>query len=252
MRWLITVAVLIAGAAPASAQLVRCQFADVAVGLSGTCRRDGVEIPAGLSRRKLLWEFWPKTDVVTSIVAGPEEPGPWTGVFALDGWDLPFELIREMLGAEHSRLILRTALAWVLASEWQALAEGGAALTFTLADYPVASQIDVTILEVALERLASMTEWDRADDRNCENDPSGHVSLFCLLAAAVEEHMGAYHHRQPALEIMRVVIRERWADRLSGHPLMDFNNHVLTTQADLRAALRDAIDWSRAEALTLR
>jgi hypothetical protein len=60
--------------------------------------------------------------------------------------------------------------------------------------------------------------------------------------------MGRYHHRQPALELVRAVIAERWRDRITSHQLVDFNNHPATTISDLRTVLQVALERATAQA----
>lgn len=164
--------------------------------------------------------------------------------------------IRGALGVGRARglawLGTGLALAAVAAAavrEWRRAEEGdGARLVFDVSDYPPATAVDVAILRDALERLPSPAAWDREDDRDCANDPPGRRSLFCVVAGAMEERTGEYRHRQPALEVLRAVIRDRWADRLSGHAIMDFNNHPATTRAELESAVAEALDRARVEA----
>jgi len=118
-----------------------------------------------------------------------------------------------------------------------------------LVAYPPATDDDVVILRDVLARLDSLLPWNRQEQQNCSNGerPAG---LFCLLYAAAESRMGRYHHRQPALELVRSVILERWRDRITSHGLIDFNNHAATTRGDLRTALELALERARAQALS--
>ena len=99
------------------------------------------------------------------------------------------------------------------------------------------SQTDLQILQEAGALLSDEGIWDREDDRNCENDTSL-LSLYCALARATREAMGAYQHRQPAMQAVRRTIRSEWPDRVISHRLMDFNNDPQTTLADVRRLLR--------------
>jgi len=76
------------------------------------------------------------------------------------------------------------------------------------------------------------------------------VNMLVLLmfGPAVERRMGRYHHRQPALELVREVIAERWRERITSHQLVDFNNHPATTMADLRIVLQVALERATAQA----
>jgi hypothetical protein len=94
------------------------------------------------------------------------------------------------------------------------------------------SQTDLDILDAARAVLSGEEVWDRADDRNCENDQSL-VSLYCALARATAEHMGRYQHRQPAMQAVRRVIRAEWPERVVDHRLMNFNNDPRTTLSEV-------------------
>jgi hypothetical protein len=108
---------------------------------------------------------------------------------------------------------------------------------------------DIVILESALKRLPTAKNWDRNDDRDCSNDKPGQTSLFCVLRKAVMEQMGRYHHAQPAMDIVRNIISQRWRNRYTGHILMNFNNHEATTLEDIRNAFVAALIETRSEAL---
>jgi len=107
---------------------------------------------------------------------------------------------------------------------------------------------DVDILASALTRFDALKHWDRHADQDCDNDAPGSGSLFCVLQASVKAHMGRYHHAQPAIDIVRAVISERFRDRYAGHILVDFNNHAATTASDVRTLLELAMARARAEA----
>ena len=57
---------------------------------------------------------------------------------------------------------------------------------------------------------------------------------------ATIEVTGEFHHRQPALQSVRVVVQNMWSARYTEHRLMDFNNHPDTTLADIQATLAEA------------
>ena len=60
--------------------------------------------------------------------------------------------------------------------------------------------------------------------------------------------MGRYHHRQPALQLVRAVIAERRRDRITSLQLVDFNSHSSTTLANLRTLLQVALERARSQA----
>ena len=249
----IALAIFLTHGAPSAAQVVRCEFAEEGGAGGGVCiAQSGDASAANMSRRTLLASMWPVGELAATLA--PEERGalPLEGVLSIPGFDLPFELAREELPSGGSRLVIRTDLAWVIVREWQTTADGTAIMVFDLLDYPPASPTDLAIIRSALDRLPSRSSWDREDDRDCQNDELGKSSLFCVLAASVESHMGRYYHRQPALEVVRQVIRDDWGQRLQGHPIMDLNNHDATALDDLRSVLETALERAEREATSER
>jgi hypothetical protein len=77
------------------------------------------------------------------------------------------------------------------------------------------------------------------------------VFLPALLAAglmsagwterATIEVTGAFHHRRPAMELVRQIVDERSAGRPYHHRLMDYNNAPTTRLADVRGIIADAL-----------
>ncbi len=166
----------------------------------------------------------------------------WVGRMEFAGRTYEVEVVPTRYEGERHH-VLRTELSWFLAHEWRVSASQ-VSFRLRLGESVPPTADDVAILERAADILASWT-WDRADDRNCENDGPMEVSLYCALALATREQMGRYYHRQPALETVREVVGRRWAERIQGHRLMDFNNHLSTTRADLEEALRLALEAVR-------
>jgi len=238
----------------AAAQVVRCELYVDTYGLRGVCAPPEGPPREELGSRELLALQWPVGPVRVVVASGPAEPPPWRGAFLLPTQEINFEIVREQEGTPGERIVLRSSMAWVTVREWRETrpmgiaAYGGAELVFDLAEYPKAGPDDIAILEAAIGAFDTLRAWDREDDRNCGNDAAEKTGLFCLLAHAVEARMGRYHHRQPALELMRRVILERWSDRLAGHALMDFNHHSATTLGDLRSALEAALVLATTEA----
>lgn len=100
---------------------------------------------------------------------------------------------------------------------------------------------DVRIVDRARDLLGSEADWNRADDRICEDDErSGRVSLFCALYLASIEVAGEYLHRRRAMTVPREIIGERAVDRVTVHTLRDFNNHELTSFEEIHDVLEEA------------
>jgi hypothetical protein len=236
-------------AAPSAAQTVRCEL-DVfhlSYGLAGSCVNDRDDAPAHEPSRTERSRYWPAGPVSVFLIAGPSGPFPWGGYFYQGTWNDPFQIDWEQLATNRRRLVLRTSGASMIVQEWRERTVDKVSLVFRL-NYAAATTNDVVILESALKRISSLPGWDRNADQDCRNDDRQQTSLFCVLWAAVELQMGRYHHAQPAMDLVRTVIAERWRDRLSGHMLMDFNNHPSTTAADMRTALEAALAIARSEA----
>lgn len=101
-------------------------------------------------------------------------------------------------------------------------------------------QIDIAVLERALELLSSESIWNRQDDRNCADDGEL-LSIFCALQRASHDVTGEYQHRRTALQEVRFVIAERSQGREYAHRMQDYNNDPDTSFADARSALAEAL-----------
>jgi hypothetical protein len=132
--------------------------------------------------------------------------------------------------ADGPELIVRTG-AWHLASEF-AVSGNGLRISWDERVEAPPSEVDFQIFEAARAILDGEAVWDRADDRNCEND-DGLVSVYCALARATASAMGRYQHRQPAMQAVRRVIAAEWPERIVDHRLMNFNNDARTTLRDV-------------------
>jgi hypothetical protein len=177
------------------------------------------------------------------VSATPNAPGPWRGYFFVGSgadWADSFEMTKEP-GPSGEQFVLRSTVGWVLVHRWETTGRAEAKLAFLL-NYPRATTDDVSILHSALDRLSTNAAWDRNDDRDCSNDAPGRESVYCVLQNASATQIGRYHHAQPALDIVRRIIIERWVDRVNhGHALTNFNNHPETTLEDVRDLLREAL-----------
>jgi hypothetical protein len=88
--------------------------------------------------------------------------------------------------------------------------------------------------------LSSDSVWNRADNRKC--DAAARTwSIYCALERATREVTGGFHHRRPALEVVRVIVEERTKDRNYDHRLMDYNNDASTHLADVRTLFAAAL-----------
>jgi hypothetical protein len=171
-----------------------------------------------------------------------------------------FEIAPHGSASSLGGFVFRTGLTWLLVREWRPmeLAQPTCAacerratdvlLVLDLVNPPPTSDDDVAILRSALGGLDGIAQWNRQEVQNCSSSDQANTGFFCLLYSAVEARMGRYHHRQPALELVRAVIFERWRDRITSHQLIDFNNHPATTSADLKTVLLAALERASVQA----
>jgi hypothetical protein len=135
--------------------------------------------------------------------------------------------------------VLRTVFGWFAVSR---LTQAGPTLRFELdvAREVPPSALDREILERAAAILSSESVWNRADNRKCPPAATS-WSLYCAMERATIEVTGAFHHRRPALELVREIVDERSAGRPYHHRLMDYNNDPTTRLADVRGIIADAL-----------
>lgn len=198
------------------------------------------------------------------MTTGLQDPPPWRGNIALPATDVAFEIAKDGSGRSPDRFVFRTGLTWLLIKEWRhlepaqppcAACERGSSdvlLVLDLVNPPPATEDDLAILRSALAGLDRIAQWNRQEAQNCISNDRTNTGLFCLLYSAVEARMGRYHHRQPALQLVRAVIFERWRDRITSHQLVDFNNHPATTMAELRMVLEVALERAKVQAQSSR
>jgi hypothetical protein len=102
------------------------------------------------------------------------------------------------------------------------------------------SAIDREIVERANGILSSAAVWNRADNRKCPA-VAATWSIFCAMEKATVEVAGAFHHRRPALQVVRAIVDERSANRPYQHRLMDYNNDPTTQLGDVRTLFAEAL-----------
>lgn len=247
------------GAEDAASQIARCRLAARPYGFGGLCRLENPEGSASQSLRLPI-----RDSVRIWMTTGPEDPSPWRGNISLPATDVAFEIAKDGSGRSSERFVFRTGLTWLLVQEWRqveaaqpacAACERGSSdvlLVLDLVNPPPATEDDLAILRTALARLDRIAQWNRQEVQNCTSNDQTNTGLFCLLYSAVEARMGRYHHRQPALQLVRSVIFERWRDRITSHQLVDFNNHPATTMAELRMVLEVALERASVQAQSSR
>jgi hypothetical protein len=249
MRYVFAIVLILAVAEDARGQIARCRLAPRPYGFGGVCR---LENPEGAAGQRLRLQV--PDSVRLWMTAGPQDPPPWRGNLSLPSTEVAFEIASHGGAPSPGTLVFRTGLTWLLIREWRAieLAQPTCAacerratdvlLVLDLVNPPPPGDDDIAILRSALVGLDRMTTWNRQEVQNCSSSDGANTGFFCLLYSAVEARMGRYHHRQPALELVRSAIFERFRDRITSHQLIDFNNHAATTSADLQTVLQAALD----------
>ncbi|MGA2366696.1 MAG: hypothetical protein ABSG12_14520 [Steroidobacteraceae bacterium] len=100
--------------------------------------------------------------------------------------------------------------------------------------------LDRAILKRSDVILTSPAVWNRMDDRKCAPTAST-WSIYCAIERATTEVTGGFHHRRPAMELVRQIVEERTQDRGYHHRLMDYNNDPTTTLADIHSLFAEAL-----------
>jgi hypothetical protein len=135
--------------------------------------------------------------------------------------------------------VFRTEYGWFPISAFEF---GASRLQFKVdAEHEVPpNTLDRDILQRAAAILTSNSAWNRADDRQCPATATT-WSIYCAEERASIEVTGGFHHRRPALELLRQIIDERAQSRQYSHRLMDYNNDPSTHLADVRSLFVEAI-----------
>ena len=135
--------------------------------------------------------------------------------------------------------VIRTLDGWFRISRFDAR-DSTVRFTIDTTAGVVTSALDRKIIERADAILASDAVWNRADDREC---PAGATtwSIYCALERATIEVTGGFHHRRPALELVRGIIEDRTKGRTYQHLLMDYNNDPSTHLGDVRSLFAEAL-----------
>jgi hypothetical protein len=103
-----------------------------------------------------------------------------------------------------------------------------------------ANDLDRQILQRAAAIITSDAVWNRKDNRQCQAGATT-WSIYCAEEQATTELTGAFHHRRPALELVRVIVDERSKGKSYNHRLMDYNNDPETKFADMQSLFAEAL-----------
>jgi hypothetical protein len=103
-----------------------------------------------------------------------------------------------------------------------------------------ASGLDREVLKNAATIITSDSVWNRADNRKCA--PAATTwSIYCAVQRATIEVTGGFHHRRPAMELVRQIVEERSQGKSYHHRLMGYNNDPSTRLEDVRSLFGEAI-----------
>jgi hypothetical protein len=99
---------------------------------------------------------------------------------------------------------------------------------------------DREILLRASKILVADSVWNRNDNRQC---PAGATqwSIYCAIEQAEVQVTGGFHHRRPAMELVRVLVEDRTKGKRYQHRLMDYNNDKATVLADVQSVFAEAL-----------
>lgn len=135
--------------------------------------------------------------------------------------------------------VLRTEYGWFPVSEFVVTSK---TLRFQIdASHEVPpNDLDRQIVQRAAAILSTESVWNRADNRKCAATDTT-WSIYCAVQRATVEVTGAFHHRRPALELVRQIVDERSVGRNYNHRLMDYNNDPSTRLEDVRSLFAEAL-----------
>jgi len=134
---------------------------------------------------------------------------------------------------------LRTLFGWFPVRHFR-LTPGAMQISIDFSQEAAPSAIDRDIVKRARAILSSEAVWDRADDRQCDAGDTS-WSIYCAMKTATVEVAGAFHHRRPALQVVRQIVDERTEGRAYEHRLRDYNNDPTTRLADVSSMFQEAL-----------
>ena len=102
------------------------------------------------------------------------------------------------------------------------------------------NSLDREILQHAAAIFTSDAVWNRADNRKCA-PAAATWSIYCAEERASNEVTGGFHHRRPAMELVRQIVDGRSQGKSYSHRLMDYNNDPSTRLEDVRSLFAEAI-----------
>lgn len=211
----------------AVASLHVCTFRPAAGSWSGSCGRVGRDTPT--------LTLAPAAGVTTGRWRRNSEPSAvWAGkiTYSDDMGRIEMEIYPDGKG------ILRSPDGWFPISH-SMFSTKAIELDVDFVNEVPPSELDREIVQRAATILSSEVVWNRDDTRNCH--PSDTLwSIYCAMEKATIEVTGGFHHRRPALQLVRKIVEERSAGRPYKHRLMDYNNDPTTQFADVQSLFVEA------------
>ena len=135
--------------------------------------------------------------------------------------------------------LIRTYTGWFPVSGFS-LQDSVLQFQFDAAQAVPPNALDREILRKASSLITSNSVWNRADNRKCTPGATT-WSIYCAEERASIEVTGGFHHRRPALELVRQIVEERSEGKSYPHRLMGYNNDPSTTLDDVRILFVEAI-----------
>ena len=215
---------LVHGPAPA-----HCRFQPVDQRWEGTCGPLFGHNPSLMLR--------PARSISTGVWRRGEPPvAVWAGEMTDSGY--PSAAIEVEVHARGTGVI-RTEFGWFPVSRFTR-AGGTVRFDVDTSREVLPSEVDREIVQRAAALLSSTTTWNREDTRECA--PTATTwSIYCALERATIEKAGAFHHRRPALEVVRTIVDERTTGRPYRHRLMEYNNDPSTRLQDVQSLFAEAL-----------
>lgn len=158
----------------------------------------------------------------------------WAGNMVYSDGPVPIEIEMDSDG----KGVLRSADGWFSIMRSTA---PGKAMEFEVDFEEIApSDLDREIVKRAAAILWSETLWNRADTRECSPSDTK-WSIYCAMEKATIEVTGGFHHRRPALQVVRKIVEDRSEGKPYKHRLMDYNNDPATRFADVQTLFGEAL-----------
>lgn len=214
-----------AGSAPAAT----CQFQSASGLWTGSC---GV-----LFAEHRTLTIAPAESITTGVwKKGATPTAVWSGKMT-DSASSPHAVEVEIYSGGSG--IVRTEFGWYAVSGF-ALSSSALRFQIDTSREILPNELDRQIVQRAATILSSASTWNRDDNRRCPTTATT-WSIYCALERATIEVTGAFHHRRPALEVVRQIVEERTAGRNYNHRLMDYNNDSTTTLRDVQSLFAEAL-----------